>query len=106
MKQFKLIIAALLVTLTFSSCVSLNPFSKGKVALINGRAVAPSNAPAAVKRAVAAGNALQRKPYRMGGGHANHNDYAYDCSGSVSYVLRNAGLMRGSMPSRGFKKYG
>jgi hypothetical protein len=111
MKQFKLIIAALFVSFTLSNCGSnVIPFlgnsNKNRVKLIYGRAVAPANAPIAVKRAVAAGNALQRKPYRMGGGHANHNDYAYDCSGSVSYVLRNAGLMRGSMPSRGFKSYG
>ncbi len=30
----------------------------------------------------------------------------YDCSGAVSYVLRTAGLMRGSMPSEGFRRYG
>lgn len=77
-----------------------------KVRLVNGRAVAPAHAPDAVKRAVEAGNNLQRFPYRMGGGHARLNDTAYDCSGAVSYVLRNAGLMTGQMPSRGFLKYG
>lgn len=108
--------AALFVIVTLSNCGSVDPrdfghpygnsSSRNKVKLVNGRAVAPANAPAAVKRAVAAGNALQRMPYRMGGGHARQNDSAYDCSGSVSYVLRNAGLMRGTMPSRGFKNYG
>lgn len=76
------------------------------VRLVNGRAVAPSHAPIAIKRAVEAGNRLQRFPYRMGGGHARLNDTAYDCSGAVSLVLREAGLMRDQMPSRGFLSYG
>ena len=77
-----------------------------KVRLVNGRAVAPQHAPTAIKRAVEAGNRLQRFPYRMGGGHARLNDTAYDCSGAVSLVLREAGLMQDQMPSRGFLKYG
>ena len=86
--------------------VSYN-FHHGRTAkLINGVAYAPRGAPAAVKRAIAAGNRLQGKPYKWGGGHARHNDSGYDCSGSVSYVLREAGLMRGSMPSSGFFNYG
>ena len=76
------------------------------VRLVNGRAVAPQNAPIAIKRAVEAGNRLQRFPYRLGGGHARLNDTAYDCSGAVSLVLREAGLMQDQMPSRGFLKYG
>ena len=32
--------------------------------------------------------------------------YGLDCSGSTSHVLRAAGLMNGSMPSKGFQKYG
>lgn len=117
MKNYILVIMASVVSLTFTSCGSLPkkvsdlyslPFGGGvkKVVLKNGRAIAPANAPTAVKRAVAAGNALQRKPYRMGGGHARWNDSGYDCSGTVSYVLRNAGLLSSTMPSRGFKSYG
>ena len=45
-------------------------------------------------------------PYKWGGGHARLNDTGYDCSGSVSYVLRNAGLMEDQMPSKGFLRYG
>jgi hypothetical protein len=82
-------------------------FEHGRTALLrNGIAYAPRNAPMAVKRALAAGNRLQGKPYKWGGGHASHNDSGYDCSGTVSYVLREAGLMRGSLPSSGFFKYG
>jgi hypothetical protein len=82
-------------------------FDHGRTAMLkNGVAYAPRSAPAAVKRAIAAGNRLQNKPYKWGGGHARHNDSGYDCSGTVSYVLREAGLLKGSMPSKGYFGYG
>lgn len=82
-------------------------FESGRTALLeNGMAYAPRNAPAAVKRAVAAGNRLQGMPYKWGGGHARLNDSGYDCSGSVSYVLREAGLMNGCIPSKTYFDYG
>lgn len=82
-------------------------FESGRTAMLkNGVAYAPRRAPLAVKRAIAAGNRLQGMPYKWGGGHARHNDSGYDCSGTVSYVLREAGLMQSSMPSRGFFTYG
>ena len=82
-------------------------FDNGRTAMLrDGVAYAPRKAPAAVKRAIAAGNRLQNKPYKWGGGHARHDDSGYDCSGTVSYVLREAGLMKGSMPSSGFFSYG
>jgi hypothetical protein len=82
-------------------------FQHGRTALLkDGVAYAPRNAPVAVKRAIAAGNRLQGKPYKWGGGHAQHQDSGYDCSGAVSYVLREAGLIRGSMTSSGYLKYG
>ena len=82
-------------------------FEHGRTALLkNGVAYAPRNAPPAVKRAIAAGNRLQGKPYKWGGGHGRHLDDGYDCSGTVSYVLREAGLLRGSLPSSGYFKYG
>ena len=82
-------------------------FEHGRTALLkNGVAYAPRSAPAAVKRVIAAGNRLQGKPYKWGGGHARHRDDGYDCSGTVSYVLREAGLLRGSLTSDGYFKYG
>ena len=82
-------------------------FEHGRTALLrDGVAYAPKRAPAAVIRAIAAGNRLQGKPYKWGGGHARHDDSGYDCSGTVSYVLREAGLLKGSMPSRGYFAYG
>ncbi len=82
-------------------------FDHGRTAMIkNGIAYAPRRAPAAVKKAIAAGNRLQGKPYKWGGGHARHHDNGYDCSGTTSYVLREAGLLRGSLTSKGFFNYG
>ena len=81
-------------------------FESGRTALMkNGIAYAPRHAPAAVKRALAAGNRLQGMPYKWGGGHAQHRDTGYDCSGSVSYVLREAGLLKGSLTSKNYFKY-
>lgn len=82
-------------------------FQNGRTAMLkDGIAYAPKSAPYAVKRAIAAGNSLQGMPYKWGGGHARENDSGYDCSGTVSYVLREAGLMDGSLPSRGYFEYG
>jgi peptidoglycan hydrolase-like protein with peptidoglycan-binding domain len=73
----------------------------------NGEAIAPAGAPEAVKRIIAAGNRIHDLPYRYGGGHAaNFRDSAYDCSGSVSYALRGAGLVDSPMPSGGFTTWG
>ena len=80
--------------------------SKRTATYHNGYAYPPKKAPDKVKRAIAAGNRLQNKPYKWGGGHARLNDSGYDCSGAVSYVLREAGLMNGQMPSKGFLNYG
>lgn len=77
--------------------------------LENGLATAPAQAPARVRAAIEAGNRIARLPYAMGGGHGEQQGglaTAYDCSGATSYVLREAGLLRGSMPSRGFRRYG
>lgn len=73
----------------------------------NGRtAKAPSHLPPPVHHAVAAANSLQRKPYRYGGGHKKLYDRGYDCSGTVSYVLYHAGLIRGPLASSQFRAYG
>ena len=73
----------------------------------DGRAIAPADAPEAVKQIIAAGNRIHDLPYRYGGGHApNFRDSAYDCSGSVSYALRGAGLLNSPMASGGFMNWG
>jgi len=45
-------------------------------------------------------------PYKWGGGHARPYDNGYDCSGSVSYVLREAGLLDTPLQSRDYFNYG
>ena len=72
----------------------------------NGLAIAPENAPEAVKRVIAAGNRIAKTPYKWGGGHGSWNDSGYDCSGSVSYALRGGGLIKASAPSYGYYNYG
>jgi peptidoglycan hydrolase-like protein with peptidoglycan-binding domain len=59
----------------------------------DGLAVAPTDAPEAVKQVIAAGNEIAKKPYEYGGGHGDWNDSGFDCSGSVSYALHGAGLL-------------
>jgi len=77
-----------------------------RAVLRNGIAYAPSRAPERVKDAIWAANTLRRKPYVWGGGHGSFNDYGYDCSGSVSYALRGAGLLSAPIPSTDFLRYG
>jgi hypothetical protein len=76
------------------------------VLLPNGKARAPTNAPVAVKQAIRAGNRLQRKPYRFGGGHQRWEDDAYDCSGSVSYALHGGGVLPYALDSSGLMAWG
>jgi len=63
-------------------------------------------APVALGRAIAAANRIARAPYLYGGGHATFNDRAYDCSGSISYVLHHAGRLRRPLDSSALASYG
>lgn len=65
-----------------------------------------SGVPLAVLRAVAAANRIAGLPYRYGGGHGTFDDTAYDCSGSVSYVLHAAGRLSRPRDSSGLMSYG
>jgi hypothetical protein len=85
---------------------AVTPVANGSVALVGVMAAAPAGAPPAVQAAVAAGNRLQHKRYRYGGGHQSFHDSAYDCSGAVSYVLHGAGLLDYTLDSTGFKRWG
>jgi cell wall-associated NlpC family hydrolase len=74
--------------------------------LPNGSAVAPENAPDAVKRVILAANQIALFPYKWGGGHGAWRDDGYDCSGSVSFALAGAGLLGSPLTSGGFMNYG
>ena len=76
------------------------------VRIINGQASVPDDAPDEVKAAIAAGNRICHLPYLYGGGRCDGVDSGYDCSGSASYVLREAGLLGDWLTSTGFKNYG
>ena len=72
----------------------------------NGLAAAPAAAPPQVHAAVAAANKIVGKPYRYGGGHARVEDTGYDCSGTISYALIGAGLLKAPLDSGSFMRWG
>ncbi len=84
------------------------PLAPGDKATVSasGQAIAPENAPDAVKQIIAAGNKIATLPYKWGGGHGKWEDTGYDCSGSVSYALRGAGLLKSPLASYDFFNWG
>lgn len=72
----------------------------------HGNVLAPSHAPRAVRRVIAAANRIARKPYVWGGGHGNWSAPGYDCSGSISYALHGGRLLKTAMASGGFTGWG
>ncbi|MDP2712190.1 MAG: peptidoglycan-binding protein [Solirubrobacteraceae bacterium] len=69
-------------------------------------AMVPIFAPPQVRDAIISANRIVGKPYRWGGGHAKVEDSAYDCSGTVSYALLGAGLLRAPRDSTGLTSFG
>ncbi len=76
------------------------------VALPNGVALPPLEAPEEVKQIIEAGNIIARSPYLWGGGHGKWLDKGYDCSGSVSFALAAAGLLSGPLASGPLMSWG
>jgi hypothetical protein len=76
------------------------------VLLPDGTAAAPQGAPLQVQAAVWAANTIQKLPYRYGGGHASFVSRGYDCSGTVSFALKAAGLLKRPLDSGRFMRYG
>ena len=74
--------------------------------LPDGTAAAPAGAPVEVQKAVWAANKLLDKPYKYGGGHGKIEDNGYDCSGTVSYALHHAGLLKSPLDSGSFLRWG
>lgn len=77
-----------------------------EIRLEGSTAIAPVGVPDVILTAIEAGNRLQTKYYKWGGGRARLEDSGYDCSGSVSYVLIKAGLLRSPLTSGSFTRYG
>jgi hypothetical protein len=112
--------AACLLALAGTASAQTTPSSGGatfeppppppeEATIVNGRAVAPANAPERVRRVIEAGNRLIGKPYRYGGGHkpfGRRLDTGYDCSGTASYALYGGRFLRSPMPSGSFMKWG
>jgi hypothetical protein len=72
----------------------------------DGLAVAPVGAPASVQAIINSGNQIALLPYRYAGGHLTYQDTAYDCSGSISYVLAAAHLLDHTVDSTELETYG
>ena len=73
----------------------------------DGTATAPQGAPPAVAQIIQAGNQIASAPYEYGGGHNDgFTDSGYDCSGSVSYALHGAGLLKAPLDSGEFMSWG
>jgi cell wall-associated NlpC family hydrolase len=74
--------------------------------LLNGVALAPPDAPEAVKNVINAANTLVGQPYVWGGGHASWYSNGYDCSGSVSFALFGGGMIPRPLTSGDLEGWG
>jgi 3D (Asp-Asp-Asp) domain-containing protein len=95
---------------TGGGAVGLSPGHTARV-LPDGTAAAPRESPAAVRRALAAGNLIHTRPYPeptdVHYGTLAKLWPAYDCSGATSFVLYGAGLMGPTaLDSTGLEGYG
>jgi peptidoglycan hydrolase CwlO-like protein len=72
----------------------------------NGDAIPPSNAPLAVRGAIAAANQIDDLPYIWGGGHGSFTSSGYDCSGAVSFMLQGGGFLSSPLDSTGLEVWG
>jgi cell wall-associated NlpC family hydrolase len=74
--------------------------------LLSGIALAPPDAPEAVKGVVNNANAIVGRPYVWGGGHGGWYSAGYDCSGSVSFALFGGGLIPEPLTSGALEGWG
>jgi cell wall-associated NlpC family hydrolase len=74
--------------------------------LLTGIALAPPQAPEAVKGAINAANTIVGRPYIWGGGHQSFYSNGYDCSGSVSFALFGGGLIPRPLTSGELEHWG
>ena len=74
--------------------------------IVDGRAVPPPGAPAAVRETIEAANRIDHRPYVWGGGHLSWTTKGYDCSGAVGYALHGAGMLDWTMVSGELEYWG
>ena len=74
--------------------------------LLTGIALAPPDAPEAVKGVINNANSIVGRPYIWGGGHGSWYSYGYDCSGSVSFALFGGGLIPEPLTSGALEGWG
>jgi hypothetical protein len=74
--------------------------------LLTGIALAPPDAPEAVKGVIANANTIVGRPYVWGGGHASFYSNSYDCSGAVSFALFGGGLIPRPLTSSELEGWG
>jgi hypothetical protein len=91
---------------------ALNQLIDSATLTAGGLATIPPSAPPKVADIISAANQVARKPYVYGGGHGRAGgegiwiDSAYDCSGSVSFTLANAGYISSPMDSTALERFG
>ncbi len=93
---------------TFAPTPETTPGLRAKLSSDGRTAIAPVGAPLEVQRAVWAANKITKKRYIYGGGHKTFKriDRGYDCSGTISYALGNAGLQDTTLNSSGYMRWG
>jgi cell wall-associated NlpC family hydrolase len=74
--------------------------------LLSGIALAPPDAPEAVKGVINNANTIVGRPYIWGGGHSGWYSTGYDCSGSVSFALFGGGLIPEPLTSGALEGWG
>jgi predicted outer membrane repeat protein len=74
--------------------------------LLNGIALAPPDAPPAVKAVIDAANMISGTPYVWGGGHGSWYSAGYDCSGAVSFALHGGGFLSTPLASGALEAWG
>lgn len=93
---------------TYQPTPATSPGMRASIASDGRTAIAPAGAPLEVQKAVWAANKITKKRYIYGGGHKTFKriDRGYDCSGTISYALGNAGLLDSPLDSSSFMKWG
>jgi cell wall-associated NlpC family hydrolase len=74
--------------------------------LLTGIALAPPDAPEAVKGVINNANEIVGRPYVWGGGHGSFYSNGYDCSGAVSFALFGGGLIPEPLASVPLESWG